>query len=586
VTPTPSPSTLASPTPSPTATPTLTPSPSPSPEPTLPPEAAIDVSHWAALDWSQGTLESSEGRNRVAVRDVLSSGTGFVAVGYAEDWSTDPPARALVWLSDDGLDWRLVSDGSSTFAAMEPCCVMRARDAYIAWTRDRGSFLSSVDGVTWTRTEHTGGGEQFAVTETTDGLFGLAAPFDGRAWTTTDGMTWHDRQTSGLRLKAFGRHQLVATDFGYLLAAEAARGGIFDGCGLWASWYSTDGLAWEEFQFAEGRLWSEGARNAGWLYRYHQVVYASERPQCGFSFDWAYEPVWRSADGVDWELADGSFAEHGLFDGQFTLDLRVISGTTTVRLSPDGVTFLELEAAGAKSPPYDAWPWAVGNHGVVVFANDSGPRPSVWFGQAVVDVSPSLRPAVYCGSVDAATCLYLVRQVASERTPAGTAFVVSPACRQMWWLCSGSELVAVAVPPNWPDSGKLRRWVYDDGDLSRGRVTGVAEHITDRLPQDGPWADALVGDQLWVQFRHIDSSSIYEVMNDTGLSGPVTVKPVGDVLWYAVGIIGRWPAASKLALLRDDPRVCAADFVRFDPSILRGEGDVTPLPPPDATGCS
>jgi hypothetical protein len=288
---------------------------------------------------------------------------------------------------------------------------------------------------------------------------------------------------------------------------------------------------------------------------------------------------------VSWAIAERSFPDEGRFDGQFTLDLSRLAQADTVRLSPDGETILELDATGPDSPSYDGWPSAVGPHGIVLFHNDSGPNPTVWLGQAVVDVSPSIKPAVYCRSVDAATCLYLVRQVASERTPAGTAFVVSPACRQMWWLCSGSELVAVAVPPSWPDSGKLRRWVYDDGDLSRGRVTGVAEHITDRLPQDGPWTDALVGDQLWVQFRRIDSSSIYEVMNDTGLSGPVTVKPVGDVLWYAVGIRGRWPTAAKLAIVRRDPRICAADFVRFDPAMLKGQGEATPLTPPDATGC-
>ena len=553
----------------------------------LPPESAIEVSRWTALDWSDGTLEIAERRNRVAVRDVIPWGTGFLAVGYAEDWSMDPPARALVWLTDDGLEWRLASDDSATFAAMDACCVMRARDAFIAWTRDRGSFLSSVDGVTWTRTEHTGGGEEFVVAETAEGLFGLAAPFDGRVWTTTHGMLWHARQSTGLDLKGFGRGALglLATDFGFLLAAEATGSGILDGCGRWANWFSRDSVAWQEFTLIEGPSFMDGARNTGLFIRGHRFVYAVEHPSCGVSFLWQEPPpVWRTDDGVSWEVAERAFPDEGRFDGRFTLDLSRLQDGEIVRLSPDGETILEIEATEPASL-YEGWPAAVGPTGIVLFQNNSGPYPAVSFGRAVVDVSPTVKPAVYCGSLDAALCLYLVREVASERTPDGTAFIVSRACVAAWMDCTGSHFSVVAVPPAWPNAGKLKRWQYDDGHLSRGSSAGWAEHITNRLVNVGPWTDALVADQLWLQFKSLDALSTQQVLHDYGLSGPVNVRPVGDVLWFLVGIRGRWPAATKLAALRDDPRICAAGFIRFDPAILKGEGEAALLRPPDDPGC-
>lgn len=559
----------------------------------LPPESAIDVSRWAALDWSEGTLENSERRNRVAVRDVIPWGSGFMAVGWAEDWSMDPPARALVWLSDDGLEWRLVSDDSATFAAMQPCCVMRARDAYIVWTRDSGSFLSSVDGATWTRTEHNGGGEEFVAAETSDGLFGLATPFDGRAWTTVDGVAWEPIQTTGLELKALGPGQLglLVTNFGYLLAAEASAVGIHDGCVRWANWQSPDGVSWREIRLADGPSMDDGARNAAWFSEGHRFVYARERPSCGVTFDWAYVPVWRSEDGMHWEIdegadpnAAGTFPDAGRFDGQFTLDLSGLSDGETIRLSADGATFMELEATVPQSVPYDGWPSAVGSAGVVLFRNDSGPKPSVWLGHAVIDVPSSAKPAAYCRGIDAAVCLYVIGQVANDRTAEGTAFVVSGGCSSFDWSCAGDQFHLTLVPPEWPDAGRVQRWLYRAGEVSRARGGGRAGPITPRLVGDGPWRDAVIGDQLWVQLRDVDANSVWEVMSDAGLTA-LTVSAVGDVLWYGVGIMGRWPIASKLAELRADPRICAADFIRFDPTVLKGSGKTALLPPPDNPGC-
>jgi hypothetical protein len=550
----------------------------------MPAPPAIDISRWTALDWSEGTLEIAERRNRVVVRDLIPWGAGFLAVGFVEDSRFDPPARGLIWRTDDGLDWRLVSDESATFAGADLCCVTRARDALIASTRDSGIFVSSVDGLTWTRTEHTGGGSEFMVTETSDGLFGLATPFDGRAWTTTDGVSWTAIRTIGLDLKAFGAGPpgLLATDFGYLLAAEAVGSGLFDGHVRWANWFSPDGVTWQDFAFIEGATMAVGGRNAHEFSLMHGYVYATERPWSG-AFFWPEPPKWRTSDGLRWELVEPRFPAFGSFDGLFTMEF---GGEGLVRLSPDGESVVELEPALLERP-YGGSPAAVGKSGVVVFQNDSGPRPVVWFGRAVVDVPSAVRPAVYCGSVNAAICVWLTREVASRQPPSGSAFVVSGrSCGLTEWFCSDAQFDegqfdVVVVPPSWPGSGRPRGWLYEDGELFPvPRSADALSSSSHRLLDAGPWTDAVVGDQLWVAFRRIDDVALREVMRDHRLTA-LTAKPAEDVLWYGVAIQGRWSARAKLAELRADPRVCAADYIRFDPAVLIGEGEPEPLRPPN-----
>lgn len=601
--PSPSPTRAAAPTPSPTRTPppTSEPSPSPSPgQPTLPPEAEIDVSRWTALEWRQATLElpeldSAEWGGRIEVRDVVPFRGGYLAVGFLREESLEPPSPpplALIWRSEDGLDWRLVSDDSTVFQDVWLGDVARARDAFIAWGWSRGTFLSSVDGSTWTRTEHSGGGERFYVTETSEGLFGLALPFDGRGWTTTDGLTWSAHQTTGLDLTVTERShsapQLMATGFGYLLAGEAVGSGMFDGMFRWASWFSPDGVTWQEFAFVEGASMAVGGRNAGFFQRGHRFAYAAERPPSGICWDWCEVPYRRTEDGRHWELAEPAFPDVGQFDGRFSLDLHGLAQGLSIRLSEDGGTVRDLQTLGESRPRPDQYvpTFAVGHGGIALLDYSDDGQPRAWFGRAVTEMPSSPRPAAYCGTADPLTCLRLIADVAAEQSREGSAYLVTggglcPLCP--WGV--PDPFGVVAVPAGWPDSGKLRRWVFDGDRPSPASTRGWTESIRRRLSPAESWTDPVVGDQIWVQFRDVDSVSINQVMRDNSLTGPISVKPVGDVLWYAVGIRGQRPSALHMASLRRDPRVCGVDFVRFDPSVLRGEAAgellLTPRDEPD-----
>lgn len=590
-----------SPSAQPTATPhvVLTPSPAPatpkpSPEPTMPAEAPIDAGKWAALEWIEGALERPAGSRPISVRDVARWGNGSIAVGHTASTFDGEAGNGLIWLSTDGVDWRLVSDDSEAFAEAPLCCVTRAREAFIAWTRDSGVFLSSVDGQTWQRTEQLIDGYGLAVTETREGLFALSrAEFDGQALTTTDGVEWHAHQTTGLHLVTAGGFnrgggQVLVTRQGYFASGWPSQGGVQGGRYEWGSWYSPDGRTWREFKLrdegpyrgANVRAYEEGPR----------FTFASEDLNTG-----AYIPDrspwhhnWRTDNGVDW--LDGEparFPEVGRYDGHFTLDIADLFDGGPTRLSADGIEVVELESRGDELRRVTADAYlhtAVGRSGIAVLA-DNG--QGVWFGRAVVEPAAH-KPAVFCGPFDIEMCLYLVGQVAGEETEEGTAFVLDHSCIG-WFTCWSDDrtFAVVAVPPDWPASGELRRWDYTEGTLSPGSVTGLPGHIRARLPHDGPWTDALVGDRLWVHFNGLDRDGVRQVMVDHSISGADTVRYLGErSYWVAVGITDGLPAAAKLEFLRRDRRICAADFLRFDAVILKGGEATSPLEPPNVVGCA
>jgi hypothetical protein len=352
------------------------------------PESGVDTSGWTAFEWSEGNLERPAGSTSVRVTDAARWGDGFIAAGYegqAQDGTADD---GLIWLSTDGRDWRLVSDGSETFAGAELCCVTRARDAFIAWTRDSGVFLSSVDGESWTRTERQVDGYGLAVAETDDGLFALSrAQFDGTVFSTTNGVTWTQHATTGLHLATafgFGRGggNVLVSDVGYFVAGYAAEGGIHGVVADWGNWFSRDGIEWREIRFPEGNASTVGG-NAGWFEEGHRHVYGHEFVNTGVFLgeDWV-PPIWRTSDGTSWTEADAvGFPDSGRYDGHFTLDLSGLPDGTT-RLSADGVSIDELATVG-DAPSGDlseySAPAVIGPRGIAVF---SGAR--VWFGRAVV----------------------------------------------------------------------------------------------------------------------------------------------------------------------------------------------------------
>jgi hypothetical protein len=551
----------------------------------MPSESTVDASDWVALEWSEGQLELPSPRRGVRVTDVTRWGNGYVAVGHSGRGLDDRPGDGLIWLSADGLDWRLVWHDPSTFDGAEVCCVTRAREAFIAWTRDTGIFLSSVDGRTWTRTERQVDGYGLAVTETREGVFALTrGPFDYRALTTTDGVTWQTHETSGLHLVTaalFGRGggQALVTRHGYFASGPPSQGGVHGGRYEWGSWYSPDGKTWREFKLhddgpyrgSNARAYEEGSRFTFADEDLNTGAYIPDRSP------WANN--WRTEDGVDWRQGEpAGFPEVGRYDGHFTLDIGELFDGGPTRLSPDGVEIVELESRGAELRRQTADTYlhtAIGQNGIAVLADDG---LGVWFGRAVSD-SPTDKPAVYCGPYDAAMCLDLIRRVADAPTPEGSAFVVGRAC--IYFSCFDERAIIVNVPPTWPSSGGLRSWAHGPrtNAIERG---AVPDHLRQRMPQHGPWADAVVGDRVWVHLGPLGGADARQVLDDHWLGG--AFRPLAG--WQDAQILDGYPAAAKLAQLRRDPRVCAVDFVRFDRSILSGEAASTPLAAPNASGCT
>ncbi|HEY7598374.1 MAG TPA: hypothetical protein VH741_00485, partial [Candidatus Limnocylindrales bacterium] len=165
-------------------------------------------------------------------------------------------------------------------------------------------------------------------------------------------------------------------------------------------------------------------------------------------------------------------------------------------------------------------------------------------------------------------------------------FVVDVACGGWALFCDQSLLLVVVVPPSWPDSGELALWNFAEGKLSRGSVAGLPDRIRARLPHDGPWTAAQVGDRLWVHFNGVDPTSAQQVMADHLISEPWTATYIGNRYWVDVGVSDGYPAAAKLDFLRRDRRICAADLITFDPAVLKGGQLAEPLTPPLVVGCA
>lgn len=590
--PTPRPSAMSSPSPGATAThsaprpsPTIAPS-TPTqtpPAPAMPAESSVDASDWVALEWREGALERPGGP--ITVTDVGRWGNGYIAVGFSGRGFNERAGDGLIWLSTDGLNWRLVPDNLNTLDGAELCCVTRARDAFIAWTGRSGIFVSSVDGRNWQRTERSVDRLPWAV-EAADGL--LAVPrvlLDGVVWRTTDGVEWASQSASGLHLQvgSFSSRGLLATKIGYFLAGEASQGGVAGAAGSWGNWFSRDGRTWRETKLPSGDEPHE-AKNGAHFEEGHRYVYAPLKINSGVYFaDWLDPPWLRTANGIDWEEVERPlFPDAGRYDGHFTLDIQDLVDGGPTRLSPDGVGVIELETRGAELRRVAADAYlhtAIGPNGIAVLA-DNG--QGVWFGQAVHD-SPTDKPAVYCAPA-AAVCLDLIRQVAPETT-AGSAFVVEASCLG-WFDCfweNESAITVVAVPPGWPESGELQRWDHEKGRLRGVSVTALPDHIQARLPHEGPWTDALISNRLWVNFNGLDRDGVQQVMSDHSIHA--TLPDDARFYWIEVGIADYHPATTKLEFLRRDRRICAVELVRFDPSILRGGAASRPLETPEVVGC-
>lgn len=156
---------------------------------------------WASTDgthWSK--VPSLPGPARVYLLDLISTPSGFVAVGYRSDFASSAPDQAVVWRSTDGLSWNSVPD-QAPLDGGHMTEVAQAKDRYVAvGVAQLGELAAwtSVDGTRWTRSSAPLGGPGSSVADIAafHGAF-IAVGQDveaagevGAIWRSTDGSTW------------------------------------------------------------------------------------------------------------------------------------------------------------------------------------------------------------------------------------------------------------------------------------------------------------------------------------------------------------------------------------------------------------
>lgn len=269
------------------------PGPTPAPPATRPPEPSGAVAPEVA--WTVGR---SYARGRPA--DVVAWGDGYLAVGFVT--TADGNWSAMVWQSTDGRTWTRVFDPSTfprtqmTAVAAQGSRIVAAGIAYRPRAGDDASpvaaFWWSDDGATWTqvpgRADFVIGVEATPdywstgmndVVAACPGFVAVGATRSGGAtvWTSTDGTDWSRTATLG------GAMMQGVTSGGPGLVAVGVTGGAQSAGHVWVS---PDGLVWSSVEGLPG-----GAVND-----------VTSGTTALVAMGWP-TTVWRSLDGLGWELA-------------------------------------------------------------------------------------------------------------------------------------------------------------------------------------------------------------------------------------------------------------------------------------------
>lgn len=209
------------------------------------------------LDWSNAsrTFGEASGSNDLEVTDVVSTGTGWLAVGREDPRCSIgcglDPVRALVWTSSDGLDWtRVPNEPSRKGGAMTSVTATGAVFIAVGSVGLNAAAWTSTDGTTWARTPDApvfhealsaSGDAVSAMFSVAFGhgvivAVGTEFPFDGpeaqtaRAWWSTDGETWHEG--AGERFAEGQLFAVASTPGGFLATGPSGPASCQ---GLWAS---------------------------------------------------------------------------------------------------------------------------------------------------------------------------------------------------------------------------------------------------------------------------------------------------------------------------------------------------------------
>lgn len=222
---------------------------------------------WHSVDgtaWSDptATFGKGAGSNTVQVTDVIDNGAGWLAVGR-EDPACElycglKPVRALVWTSDDGLTWkRLAVQTSLIGGAMTGVEHTSSGFVAVGFVGLNAAAWTSPDGRLWARSADApvlhaavsgeGDGRTLMASVARGGAVIAAVGTEfpsggeetqpGRAWWSTDGLSWSE--ATGDLFGESPLYMVTATATGFV--AGGPSGPQVSGCGVWVS---TDGRSW------------------------------------------------------------------------------------------------------------------------------------------------------------------------------------------------------------------------------------------------------------------------------------------------------------------------------------------------------
>jgi hypothetical protein len=279
-----------------------------------------DGREWTAVpqpDWSH-----------VGLAGMVEADGRLIAVGRdTTDVDTD---LAMVWISDDGVEWRRATGGPDLEGA-QLIDVVETDDGFVAIggypTQDAAGAWTSPDGELWTRAAANDSFEHAFVWAVAEGGPGVVAVgwrrsddptgFDPAFWTSVDGADWTLAPTpegaAGTQVRDVVRSGDTMVAVGDLLMGGQAFG-----------WVSADGTTWETVDALDG---FEGALLADVAATPNGFLAIGGRNVDDGG-------AWLSSDGRDWAVVDDPiFADASLVESLAVGDDVIVVGNTQTRIA-------------------------------------------------------------------------------------------------------------------------------------------------------------------------------------------------------------------------------------------------------------
>jgi hypothetical protein len=345
------------------------------------PSVAPPSEDWSLITWSMAPTEPFGGPGNQFVTAVAAWRGGFVAIGYE---CCGTAHAGIVWLSPDGRHWtRSKDEGTFDETSLEFLATAADRLVIGGDQHDETVLFISSDGRDWQRAASIDRADQHihGLAVGPAGLVAYGWQIPTRApvtWWSTDGLAWEQRPVhfEGGRN---GVH-VSGTPLGYL--ATGAR-----------TWWSVDGARWEEASVEDDARLGVVAIGAQGM-----IAGGTTRPlEPSLGGPIIVPEYWHSTDGREWRrLQPSNGAPPGFGDALIGDDSTIVAvrATREIWTSRDGLSWRQLAVAADRTVDPDASALtnfrhvALGRDGIV--ATDDAPDggggegadSAAWFGAA------------------------------------------------------------------------------------------------------------------------------------------------------------------------------------------------------------